>query len=110
MKICITSNGLELTSYVDTRFGRCQNFIVIDSETKKFEVIPNPGKDMQSGAGMVAAQIIIDSDIDVVISGNLGPGAIQVLKAAKIEMIITESDIVYDAFMIYCSSKIKIGV
>lgn len=41
MKICITSEGKTLDSKVDPRFGRCQYFIIVDSETLVFEAVEN---------------------------------------------------------------------
>jgi predicted Fe-Mo cluster-binding NifX family protein len=41
MKVCITSQGDTLEASVDPRFGRCQYFIFIDTETDSFEAIAN---------------------------------------------------------------------
>lgn len=42
MKICVTSQGDNLEARVDPRFGRCQYFLIIDTDTLKFESIKNP--------------------------------------------------------------------
>ena len=52
MKIAISSSGKDLDSQIDPRFGRCQYFIFIDSETMKFEVSENEGLMASGGAGV----------------------------------------------------------
>ena len=42
MKICITSQGDSLDSEMDSRFGRCRYFIIVDLQSGEFEVIENP--------------------------------------------------------------------
>ena len=41
MKICVTSQGPDLSSAVDPRFGRARYFIIYDEETESFEAIDN---------------------------------------------------------------------
>ncbi|NQU20396.1 MAG: NifB/NifX family molybdenum-iron cluster-binding protein, partial [Candidatus Nealsonbacteria bacterium] len=41
MKIAVTSQGPDLTSQVDPRFGRAKTFIVVDTETDEFSVHDN---------------------------------------------------------------------
>ena len=42
MKVCVTSEGNNLDSKVDPRFGRCQYFIIADIDTLAFEAVQNP--------------------------------------------------------------------
>ena len=42
MKICVTSTGPSLDAPVDPRFGRCQYFMIVDSETMEYEAMQNP--------------------------------------------------------------------
>ena len=57
MKICVTSVSDNLDAQVDQRFGRCQYFMIIDSETMQFEPVPNLAVASGSGAGIQAAQL-----------------------------------------------------
>ena len=87
MKICITAQGDNLDSMVDSRFGRCRYFIVVDSDTLEFEAIQNPNTETTGGAGILSAQLIAEKQVKAVLSGNIGPNAFQTLQAAGIEII-----------------------
>ncbi len=87
MKICVTSQGDNLDSQVDPRFGRCQYFIIYDSETESFEAIRNSNIIAGGGAGVQSGQLVANKQVDVVLSGNIGPNAFQTLQAAGIKII-----------------------
>ena len=58
MKVAITSSGKELTSLPDKRFGRCNYFVIYDTENDSVEVVDNPNRDYNEGAGPAAVQLI----------------------------------------------------
>lgn len=87
MKIAITSSGNTFDSFVDSRFGRCPYFIIVDTDTMQFKVINNSGAGRGGGAGVNAAQLIVDEGVEVLISGNIGPNAEQALKASNIKIL-----------------------
>jgi predicted Fe-Mo cluster-binding NifX family protein len=86
MKITISSQGQDLDAMVDPRFGRCPYFIIYDTETKETEVLSNPALEATGGAGILAAQLVADKGVEVVITGNVGPNAFQTLNQAKIKI------------------------
>jgi len=84
MKICITSTGKDLEATVDQVFGRARYFLLVDAETRETTVIENsPGA---HGAGVQAAQRLDEQGAQAVITGNVGPNAVQGLRAAGIEI------------------------
>ena len=91
MKIVITSSVENLDGDMDPRFGRCANFIVVDTETLEFEAIPNPAVSAPGGAGIQAAQFIAEQKVDAVVSGNYGPNAYGVLSAASMDLYQAQS-------------------
>ncbi|MFW9830818.1 MAG: NifB/NifX family molybdenum-iron cluster-binding protein [Candidatus Thorarchaeota archaeon] len=88
MKICITAQGPTLDAPVDSRFGRCANFIFVDPDSMQFSTIPNPGAMASGGAGIQAAQLIIDQGASTVLTGQVGPNAYNALSAGNVAMFI----------------------
>ncbi|MDD3840141.1 MAG: NifB/NifX family molybdenum-iron cluster-binding protein [Clostridia bacterium] len=86
MKICISSTGDSIDSKMDPRFGRAAYFIVVDTETMEFESIENAAAVSGGGAGITSGQFMADKNVEAVITGNVGPNAMNVLKAANIEI------------------------
>lgn len=84
MKVAISATGNTLDSTLDQRFGRTAFFLIVDSETMKFEVIDNAATASAGGAGITAAQSVVDKGVEAVITGNVGPNAMNVLSAAEI--------------------------
>lgn len=88
MKICVTAAGNTLEAPVDPRFGRAAYFIIVDSETMGFEVVPNTAASVMSGAGIQASQTIAKKGVNVIITGNVGPNAFQALASAGIRIVV----------------------
>jgi len=87
MKICITSNGPNLDSSVDPRFGRCLYFIFIDDEKPdEFRAIKNAGINAIRGAGVQAAQSVVDQGTEIAITGNVGPNSFGALNASGVRI------------------------
>ena len=93
MKIAVSVTTAGDSATLEMRFGRCPYFAVYDSESKEFEWFENAGIKATSGAGTGAAQALINRNIDIVISGQYGPKAVQVLEAAKIKMLLAPADL-----------------
>jgi len=107
MKIAITSSGDNLDSQMDPRFGRCQYFMIVDPDTMDFEAMPNESAMASGGAGIQAAQTIVNVGINGVITGNVGPNAFDVLSAAGIETMTGASGTVRHALELYKSGSLQ---
>ncbi|HJH30033.1 MAG TPA: dinitrogenase iron-molybdenum cofactor biosynthesis protein [Methanosarcinaceae archaeon] len=108
MKMCITAAGESLESAVDPRFGRCQYFIIVDSDTMEFEAIENPSISATGGAGIQSAQSIANKDIEVLITGSVGPNAFPILDASGIKVVSVTGGSVADAIEQYKNGKLQV--
>ncbi len=107
MKICITSQGDNLDSQVDPRFGRCQYFIIADIDSLEFEVVKNPSMDAMGGAGVQSGQIVAGKQIKAVLTGNVGPNAFQTLQAAGVDVVTGVTGSVKQAIEKYKKGEFK---
>ena len=88
MKIAISSSGQDLKGDVAEVFGRCPYFILAEIANEKItktEAIENKDKDQMSGVGVITAKLMAEHDVEAVITGNVGPRALDVLKQFKIK-------------------------
>ncbi len=108
MRICVTSEGNNLDSKVDSRFGRCQYFIIVDTDTLQFEFIENPNIEAMGGAGIQSAQLVASKQIKAVLTGNVGLNAFQTLQAAGIDVFTGASGTVRGAIEKYKKGEFKL--
>jgi len=86
MKIAVSAKGKGLDAPVSQVFGRCPVFVLVDTETMSATSFSNEAVARSSGAGIQAAQFIVDQGVQGVITGNVGPNAHRVLDAAGIQI------------------------
>jgi len=85
MKIAISTEGNNLNSLMDMRFGRCKYFYIGDTEKNQFKFVENQGTSQGHGAGIKAAEQLGNLGVQAVITGNLGPNATDILNKLGIK-------------------------
>ena len=103
----MTATAGDLNAQLDPRFGRSQYFVIVDSDTMAFEAVPNEAVNAPGGAGIQAAQAMVNKGVDVVISGNMGPNAFQVLSTAGVKIATGAYGTVKEAVEMYKSGKLS---
>ncbi|MCE5259142.1 MAG: NifB/NifX family molybdenum-iron cluster-binding protein [Chloroflexi bacterium] len=84
MHVMISSNGASLDASVSPVFGRCPYYILVDTDTMAVQMFANPAQEVSGGAGIQSAQFIVEKGAQALITGNVGPNAMEVLSAASI--------------------------
>jgi len=109
MKIAISSADKNINSDVFDIFGRCPYFIILedkDGKLEKVEAVKNEGMDQNSGVGISAAQLVVEKGVDTVITGNIGPRALDVLKQFNVEIYFGEG-VIKDVLQAFLDKKLK---
>jgi predicted Fe-Mo cluster-binding NifX family protein len=107
LKVAVSSTGEGLDAAVDPRFGRCSYYVIVETENMQFEAVPNASQYAPSGAGIQAAQIVANKGAKVVLTGNVGPNASQVLSSAGIRVITGVTGTVREAILRYKGGELK---
>lgn len=107
MKIAISSKGKITDNALDPRFGRCEYFQIYDTEIEATKIVENKGQEASGGAGIAAANQLIDEQVDVVITGSLGPNAFEIIKKADIKAYKCDSISISDALEKYNNNQLE---
>lgn len=86
MKVAIAASGNTLDAPTDPRFGRCNQFMIVDTDTMQYTVLDNTAAMQGSGAGIAAVQLVANAGADAVIAANFGPNAFQALSAGGLKI------------------------
>lgn len=101
MKIAVASEGRMVTEH----FGHCEGFTIFEVSDKKVtskEMIPNPGH----RPGFLPV-FLYEKGINVVISGGMGGGAIDIFNDKGIEVIVGASGDAETAVNNYLQGNLK---
>ncbi len=87
MKIAVTAQNPSVDSPIDPRFGRAPWLMIFDSENSNWQSIDNSaGLNAAHGAGIQAAQKVVDQQVTAIITGAIGPKAFRSLQTAGIQI------------------------
>lgn len=85
MKVAIPVNEKNIDSKICISFGRTPYYAIYDTLTKEIVYLDNTAAESSSGAGIKAAQILIDNHVEVIISPRYGENAALIINNAKIK-------------------------
>lgn len=89
MKICLPVNENNDQTEICLSFGRTPYFLTVDTESGNKVYMKNAAADSAGGAGIAAAQSLVDQKVDAVLAPRCGQNSARVLQAAGIKMYRT---------------------
>jgi predicted Fe-Mo cluster-binding NifX family protein len=113
MKIVISANGADLDAPASPVFGRCPTYIFVDPDladedgSMAFEAVENPAIAASGGAGIQAAQFVVERGAQAVITGNMGPNAFNVLRSANVPIYLFGGGTVRQAVEAYQGGQLS---
>jgi len=107
LKIAFSISGSNLDAPLDSRFGRCAGFLIYDLDTDQFEIISNQQNlTAAQGAGIQAAETVVRSGAQALITGHCGPKAFKVLTAAGVTVYNAAEGTMHAALNAYKSGQL----
>lgn len=105
MRIAVPANEDKKTVCIS--YGRAPFFMIEDTEkgSREFEI--NPGAEAEGGAGIKAAQKLLDLEADVLLTPRCGENAVEVLRQGKVEIYKTTSDNLDDEIAKYKNGELE---
>lgn len=107
MKIVVSAQGETLDAPASPVFGRCPAYLFVDTESMQYEAVANPAMDLGGGAGIQAAQFVVERGAQAVLSGNLGPNAFGVLQAAGVPGYLVSEGTVRQAVEAFKAGRLQ---
>ena len=86
MIIALPVDENKLESTVCISFGRTPYFLIYDTETDEHAFMENHAANSQGGAGIKAAQLIVDQKVGSLITPRCGENAAEVFNAAGVRL------------------------
>ncbi|HAF86794.1 MAG TPA: dinitrogenase iron-molybdenum cofactor biosynthesis protein [Sphaerochaeta sp.] len=107
MIIAIPSDKESLDSAVCVSFGRSPFYCLYDTETKQSTFLVNSAADSPGGAGIKAAQILVDNKANILITIRCGENAARVLQPANVELFKALNLSVADNIFAHAQNKLE---
>lgn len=108
MRIAVSSNGGGMDGEVAEHFGRCPEFVIVESEgkeVKKMERVDNPY--FKNHIPREVPKFISSLGVEVMITGGMGPRAIETFKSFGIEVIVGVNGRIKEVVERYLKGELK---
>jgi len=106
MRIVVTADGAGLEAPASPILGRCASYVFVDTESMQWEALENPARSASGGAGIQAAQFIIERGAQAVVTGQVGPNAMDVFQAAGVPVYLFSGGTVGEAVAAFRAGKL----
>ncbi len=108
MKVAMPVDGKNMETDVCISFGRTPYFLIYDTETEESIFIENIAAESQGGAGIKAAQLLVDRKADALLTPRCGENAAAVIQAANIKIYKTAGSSMIENIRAFVSGSLPL--
>jgi predicted Fe-Mo cluster-binding NifX family protein len=87
----ISSTGKTEKSFMDLRFGKCENVVIFNVTKNQYSVIENPYKDSEN-SGLQLVELLKEQGVTSIITGEIGPKVSALLETEKLQLILLHEE------------------
>ena len=107
MIIAIPVNENNVEPSICVSFGRAPWFLFHNPETGETQTLENPAANAEGGAGIKAAQFVVDHNANVLITVRGGENAAEVLLAAEIQIYKAQGSMAKENLAAFTEGKLE---
>lgn len=107
MRVAIPVDENHPGTSVCASLARAPYYLIKDTESEELTFVENTAANSQGGAGVKAAQLLVDQKVDALLTPRCGQNAAEVLTAAKMEIYKTEYPSARENLEAFQSSSLK---
>lgn len=87
----ITSSGKSEKSFLDLRFGKCENIVIYSEEADSYNILENPYKNTDH-SGEQLVDFLKKQGVSVIITGEVGPKVSKLLEKEKLQLVLLQEE------------------
>ena len=87
----ISSTGKTGKSFLDLRFGKCENVVLYDKSNKNYSIIENPFKNSDH-SGVKLIRFLQNEGVSTIITGEVGPTVGKLLEEQKLQLVLLDEE------------------
>jgi predicted Fe-Mo cluster-binding NifX family protein len=107
-KIAVGIEKPDPQSVISELFGRSKYFFLFDEKNNTEEIIANPFARTFGGAGIQTAQLLVENNVDVLITNQVGINAMRILNSAGTRVFVCIRENARTAVRLFYENKLKI--
>jgi len=87
----ISASGKTEKSFLDLRFGKCENTAIYNSATGQLNFFENPFKDTDY-SGVKLIEFLKEKGVSVIITGEVGPTVNKLLEEKQLQLVLLDEE------------------
>jgi predicted Fe-Mo cluster-binding NifX family protein len=108
MKLAMPVNDKSIEASISDTFGRTSYFLIYDTETQESVFVDNSAANSQGGAGIKAAQIVVDYEAEALLTPQCGENAAKVLRPGNIKIYKTKCISIKDTIAAFNKGELSL--
>lgn len=87
----ISSAGKTEKSFLDLRFGKCENIVFYNATSDSYSIIENPYKNSEH-SGVKLVKFLQNEKVSTIITGEVGPTVSGLLEKEKLQLVLLQEE------------------
>jgi predicted Fe-Mo cluster-binding NifX family protein len=87
----ISSTGKSEKSFLDLRFGKCENIVFYNAGKNQYNILENPFKN-STNSGVELVKFLKKEGVSVIITGEVGPMVSELLLKEKLQLVLLHEE------------------